>query len=122
MKTIIKKGSSKLGGLLFRHPNIEYMTLHEWLEKDCPKDTYIIGTPDQFLICNIPIVDALFDNGVFSKTVVGEPKLCKWKIPYYFAPKKSNSTSIPSLHHFDFITVSNPDKVSKKLKFAYRSV
>ena len=119
MKNIIKKGSSKLGGLLFHHPKVKYFTLDEWCEQGFPDEVYIIGTPDQLIIANIPIVDARFIDGVFYRIGLGKPKPCKWKIPHYLVHlKKSKSTvAEPEIRHYDFITPRDPNQSLKKGRF-----
>lgn len=118
MKSIIKRGSSKLGGLLFRHPNLTYYTFHEWLEAGCPPDCYIMGTPDQLVICNIPIVDARFDTGVFHRITPSKPKQCKWKAPSYMRPKKAPKVREA---HYDFITYYDVSRRSEKTVLRYAS-
>lgn len=118
MKSIIKRGSSKLGGLLFRHPDLTYYTFHEWIEAGCPSDCYVMGTPDQMVICNIPIVDARFDTGVFHRITPTEPKQCKWKVPSYMRPKKTHSTREA---HYDFITYYDVSRRSEKTVLRYGS-
>lgn len=106
MKSIIKRGSAKLGGLVFIHKNVPYMKLHEWVDKGCPSNTYVQSTPDLLMMCGIPIVDCIADHGVLHKRSCGKLKECKYKIPGCImvsqkTPKSKNGS-------VDYITFTNP--------------
>lgn len=87
MKNIIKRGSTKVGGLLFVHNNIKAYTFHEWIEANYPNNAYILGNIDEFLVCNIPIVDAIAINGVYKKVEPKKLEVVDWKVPWYINHK-----------------------------------
>jgi hypothetical protein len=76
-------GKKIVGGLLFVHRGIPYMTVKAWLKAGCPEGTYVYGTVDELILCHLPISDAVCVNGVYAKT---DPKPMvehSYRIPWY---------------------------------------
>lgn len=115
MKSIIKKGSCKLGGLIFKHKDVTCMTPYEWKEAGFPSDVYIFASPDFFYITGIPIVDAFPDYGVFHKTPVRPMKECKYKVPWYLCALPAKQ--IKKHHVEEGIAYTNVKALSENVKF-----
>lgn len=115
MKSIIRRGSAKLGGLVFLHKDVECIKLHDWVNQGCPSNVYVQSTPDLLMMCNIPIVDCIADHGVLHKRTPGKLKNCKYKIPGCImlsqkTPKSKNGS-------VDYITPTNPFVKKDNMKF-----
>lgn len=114
MKNITKKGSCRLGGLVFYHPEIEHMRFHEWIEKGCPPDTYIYATPEILMLAHIPMVDVRIDCGTIFRSEVGELQQCDWRIMHYMMPSNRKIGTQRSV--FDGILPIDPKKQSPNMK------
>lgn len=115
MKNIIKKGSCKLGGLIFKHKGVESMTPFEWKEAGFPENVYINASPDFFCLTGIPIVDAFADHGVFHKTPVRPLKECKFKVFWYLCMRPEKTPK--EMHTLDGVMYTNPKSVTENVMF-----
>lgn len=88
MKTIIKKGSCNVGGLVFGHKNIPFLSIYEWIEQGFPDNTYVHASPDVLTICNIPILDCYNDDGLLIKKKPSKLFLVNYSVPTQLFIKK----------------------------------
>ena len=113
MKHITKRGSCKLGGLLFSNLDGAF-EFTDWITKGCPSG-YVKVTPDIATLANIPIVDAEMINGVYFKCEVKPLVETQYKIFSYMMPKKSKKHRYTPIV-YDYLTAADPRQLVYDLR------
>ena len=113
MKHIIKRGSCKLGGLIFTDLKDSY-EFTDWVDRGCPSG-YVKITPDISCLCNIPIVYAVLVNGIYIKHDVMPLVKTDYKIFSYMRPKKEKKHEFVP-HTYNFVTCADPRQLDRDLR------
>lgn len=106
MKHIIKKGSAKLGGLIF-YDDPKALEFTDWVKKGCP-DGYVKITPDISVLTGIPIVDAKKMDAIYYKQqLIGPLQEVKYRVFQYMMPRENTKKDLPPLH-LDYLEYRDP--------------
>lgn len=67
----VKSFKRKVGGIIFLRQikgDVHFFkTVHAWLENKAPDNSIIYDSPEILKRCNIPILDSIYNDGVFYK-------------------------------------------------------